>query len=37
MRYNLMQLLVLMGKKEYYFDKLVKDEYKLIRVFNNTK
>ncbi|CAD8096838.1 unnamed protein product [Paramecium sonneborni] len=32
MRYNLMQLLVLMGKKEQYFDKLVKDDFKLIRV-----
>ncbi|CAD8054671.1 unnamed protein product [Paramecium primaurelia] len=37
MRYNLMQLLVLMGKKEYYFDKLAKDDFKLIRVFNHQK
>ncbi|CAK70615.1 unnamed protein product (macronuclear) [Paramecium tetraurelia] len=37
MRYNLMQLLVLMGKKEHYFDKLGKDEFKLIRVGQRSK
>ena len=37
MRYNLMQLLVLMGKKEYYFEKLAKDDLKLIRINNHSK
>ncbi|CAK59037.1 unnamed protein product (macronuclear) [Paramecium tetraurelia] len=37
LRYNLIQLLVLMGKKEYYFDKIVKDDLKLIRVFTQSK
>ena len=37
MRYNLIQLLVLMGKKEYYFDKIVKDDLKLIRGTTQSK
>lgn len=26
-----------MGKKEYYFDKIAKDEFKLIRIMSQTK
>ncbi|CAD8195052.1 unnamed protein product [Paramecium octaurelia] len=37
LRYNLIQLLVLMGKKEYYFDKIAKDDLKLIRVSIQSK
>ncbi|CAD8066522.1 unnamed protein product [Paramecium primaurelia] len=37
LRYNLIQLLVLMGKKEYYFDKIVKDDLKIIRVSTQSK
>ncbi|CAK89533.1 unnamed protein product (macronuclear) [Paramecium tetraurelia] len=37
LRYNLIQLLVLMGKKDYYFDKIAKDDLKLIRVSIQSK